>query len=295
MIPILATVRRVVRRWVELAALCILASSFQSIAHAEDREVVFGLIPALSPDVMVGRYQPLAMHLTKKIHVPVRLAGAPDYETYMNRVLEGASYDMIITGGDFYRLAEQRAGYKAIARVAGPGVQALIVGAKDDNYASFADLPQNVRVASVGELALMHRLGSKTLRENGLNFGENAMLVPTPSHNAAMLSVLSGHADIAIIAAPFFSRVEESVRDRIVILERTDLVPHHAVSVRGDMSEDVAIRLTEALLALPDTPEGQATLETVGFPGFVVPEPGIYQVMDWAADDLGALLGLEKN
>ena len=277
------------------ATFSILASIFQAPAHAEDGEIVFGLVPALSPEAMVRRYQPLAEHLSDEIGVSVRLVGAPDYPTYMNRALEGSSYDMIIAGGDFYRLAERRGVYRAIARVDGPGVQAIIVAAKSDCFNSFADLPQEVRVASVGELALMHRLGSQILRDNGIVFGENAKLVPTPTHNAAMLSVLSDQADIAIIAAPFFGRVDADVREQIDILARTALAPHHPISVGKEVPEDVVDRLTAALLALPETPEGLVALEAMSFPGFVAPEPGLYEVMDWAADEIEGLLELKSN
>lgn len=283
------------RGWAGFVTVCFLALLIQSKAKAEDNEVIFGLIPALSPEVMVQRYQPLATVLSKEIGVPVRLEGAPDYATYMKRVLEGQNYDLVITGADFYRLAERRSGYRAIARVDGQGVHAIIVAAKEDNFDTLSGLPQDLRIASVGELALMHRLGSQTLRENGIVFGENATLVPTPSHNAAMLSVLSGRADIAIIAAPFFLRVDSDIRDKISILARTGLAPHHPISVSSRTPEEIVNRLTEAVLALSKTPDGVAALEAMSFPGFVVPEPGLYDVMDWAADDLEKLLGLEDS
>ncbi len=282
-------------RALSIAALLFLAPLFQGKAQAESDEIVFGLIPALSPEVMVKRYQPLAINLSKEIGIPVRLEGAPDYETYMARVLSGSDYDMIITGGDFYRLAERRSGFRAIARVDGPGVQAIIVAAKDDDLGSLANLPQGTRVATVGELALMHRLGTQTLRENGIVFDVNATVVPTPSHNAAMLSILSDRADIAIIPTPFFSRVDDDIRDRLDILARTALAPHHPISVSPRVPQDVTKRLTEALLKLGETPEGLAALEAMSFPGFTPVEPGLYDVMDWAADDIEKLLGLEGN
>lgn len=282
-------------RTLRIAALLVVAPLFQGKAQAQGDEIVFGLIPALSPEVMVQRYQPLAALLSKKIGVPVRLEGAPDYATYMTRVLSGSDYDMIITGGDFYRLAERRSGFRAIARVDGQGVQAMIIAAKDDNFGSLADVPQGMRVATIGELALMHRLGTQTLRENGIVFDENATLVPTPSHNAAMLSVLSDRADIAIIPAPFYERVDTDIRDRIDILSRTALAPHHPISVSPQVPGDVADRLSEALLDLKETEEGLAALDAMSFPGFVAVQPGLYDVMDWAADDIERLLGPEGN
>ncbi len=282
-------------RAIRLATLLSIFPLFQATAQAEADEIVFGLIPALSPEVMVQRYHPLAEHLSKKIGIPVRLKGAPDYAAFMTRVLSGPEYDMIITGGDFYRLAERRSGFRAIARVDGPGVNAIIVAAKDDNFGSLAGVRKAVRVATIGELALMHRLGTQTLRENGIVFNENATLVPTPSHNAAMLSVLSDRADIAIIAAPFFDRVSADIRDRIDVLARTALAPHHPIAVSPQVPEEVAVRLSEALFHLKDTPEGLAALDAMSFPGFVAVEPGLYDVMDWAADDIEKLLGLEGN
>lgn len=278
-----------------LPVLGIFASLLQSPAQAEDTEIVFGLIPALSAEVMVQRYQPLALHLSNEVGVPISLAGARDYETYMHRVLEGSHFDMIITGGDFYHLAERRAGYRAIVRVDGPGVQAILIAAKGDTVASLDDLPQGLRIASVGELSLMYRLGDQLLREKGIMIGENATLVLTPSHNAAMHSLLSDRADVAIIAAPFFNRVRPDIRDRIVILGQSAFAPHHPVSISPDVPDEIAIRLTKAMLALSETPEGQSALEAMSFPGFVVPEPGLYDVMDWAADDLEGFLGLETD
>ncbi len=282
-------------RTLRIAALLVIAPLFQGKAQAQGDEIVFGLTPALSPEVMVQRYQPLAKHLSKEIGVPVRLKGAPDYATYMTRVLSGSDYDMIITGSDFYRLAERRSGFRAIARVDGPGVQAIIVAAKEDNFGSLADIPQGLRIATVGQLALMHRLGTQTLRESGIVLDENATLLQTPSHNAAMLSVLSDRADIAIIPAPFYKRVDADIRDRIDILARTALAPHHPISVSPQVPQDVAKRLAEALLDLKEAPEGLAALEAMSFPGFAPVEPGLYDVMDWAADDIEKLLGLEGN
>lgn len=277
--------------WVRFVTLCFLALTLNSKAQADDDEIVFGLIPALSSEAMVQRYQPLAELLSEEIGVPVRLEGAPDYATYMKRALRGSSYDLIITGGDFYQLADRRSGYRAIARVDGQGVQAIVVAAKEDNFNTIAELPEGLRVASIGELALMHRLGSQTLRENGIILGENATRVRTPSHNAAMLSVISDRSDIAIIAAPFFGRVDADIRDKIVILARTERVPHHPISVSPRVPEEIVNSLTKALLALPKTPEGLAALEAMNFPGFVAVEPGLYDVLDWAADDLERLLG----
>ncbi len=277
------------------AALLSLSPFLHTTAQAQDDEIVFGLIPALSPEVMVQRYQPLTEHLSKEIGVPIRLEGAPDYATYMTRVLSGSDYDLIITGGDFYRLAERRSGFRAIARVDGPGVQGLIIAAKGDNFGSLAGVPKELRIATIGELALMHRLGTQTLLENGISFDENATLVPTPSHNAAMLTVLSDRADIAIIAAPYFKRVDADIRDSIEILARTPLAPHHPIAVSPRMPEEIAERLSEALLCLRKTPEGLAALEAMSFPGFAAVEPDLYEVMDWAADDIERLLGLEGN
>ena len=105
--PDVRYLRALPRRWIWVTAFSLLASTFQLTALAADNEIMFGLVPALSPEVMVQRYQPLAKHLSDEIGVPVRLVSAPDYGTYMNRVLEGSKSDMIIAGGDSYRLAER--------------------------------------------------------------------------------------------------------------------------------------------------------------------------------------------
>ena len=141
----------------------------------------------------------------------------------------------------------------------------------------------------------MHRLGSQNLRENELDCGTNAKLVRTPTHIAAMLSVLTDQADIAIIAAPFFDRVDADVRENIGVIARTALALHHPISVGEAVPEDFADRLKAALLALPETPEGLGALEELSFPGFATPEPGLYEAMDWAADEIERLLGFKSK
>ena len=77
-------------------------------------------------------------------------------------------------------------------------------------------------------------------------------------YSQALQEVLTGRADIAAVShytvegptADLYTTQAE--RDRLKVIARTPEVPTHLVAASGDLSEAMAERLTEALLALSE-------------------------------------------
>ena len=65
--------------------------------------VVFGVIAAISPERVLSDFGPMVGAMERE-GLTVRIRGADSYETFVRRVLDGSTYDMILTGGDTVQL-----------------------------------------------------------------------------------------------------------------------------------------------------------------------------------------------
>ena len=275
--------------------LVLYGLTFTTPARAHDDDLIFGLVPALSPEHFAIRLQPLVNYLERETGRNIHLSGAPNYETFIRRLLTDRSYDFLISGADIYRIAQRRAGYRAIVRLSGPGVFAYIVTTTDSGITDAAALPAGVRVSTSGPLSFSRRLGIEKLRKLGVDTDNGIELVVTPTQNASLRALLSGLSDVAIFMSPVLNQVEPAVRERIHVLAKSDFAPSHPIYVRPDLPKDTAASLASALVKLSQHPDRTSILNPIGWPGFVLAEPSYFDGMDWAADQIELQLSLEPT
>ncbi|MBT9519859.1 MAG: PhnD/SsuA/transferrin family substrate-binding protein, partial [Dechloromonas sp.] len=90
---------------------------FSPMAAAQEKATVrpltVGLMPYLSTRMLLANYQPIAVALEQELQQPVQLVTAPDFDTYVKRVLDG-EYDVAVLAPHFARLAIRDYGYSAL-------------------------------------------------------------------------------------------------------------------------------------------------------------------------------------
>lgn len=248
-------------------------------------ELVLGLVPALSPRRFVGLFGPLADYLSAELGIPVRMEGAPSFADYLTRIVEEQRYDLTISGADLYYFAQVRAGYRAIVKLAGPGVKLVIVTRRDGGIADIGQLPGH-SVATADPLSFSTRTGRMTLREHGIDPDRDVEIVVTQNLNAAMLSMLNGLTDAAMFFEPVLLRADEETRNQIRILAESEALPPHPISVGPRISDALAFRLQQSLLAFGSKPEGEVFFREMGWPGFAAAAPEDYAAMSWVLEDM---------
>ena len=74
--------------------------------------------------------------------------------------------------------------------------------------------------------------------------------------------VLDGRTAGGAFKSGDFDELAPDVRDQLVVISETPAVPRHIALARPGMEEGLEMRITELLLGLHETPEGQAVLDT---------------------------------
>jgi len=76
---------------------CLFLSFFFLLpsALAEEKSLVFGVFPYLTPRQMVDQFAPLKEHIARELGHPVTLSTAQDYKNFIERTSAG-EYDFIL-------------------------------------------------------------------------------------------------------------------------------------------------------------------------------------------------------
>ena len=89
------------RYWSALLALCL---GWVGTPVAQQETLRVGVIPYLTPNVLIALFQPLRLQLEKDTGQPVALFTAPDVRSFARRTLK-PDFDLIITAAHQARLA----------------------------------------------------------------------------------------------------------------------------------------------------------------------------------------------
>ena len=269
-----------------VALCCSLMLAFPVLVTAEeDRNcmksapLVFGILPFISAEQLVLRFTPLVNYLSDNLQVPVRLETAPDFVEFARRTHEESHYDILFTAPHFFIRANQKAGYRLVASVDSPEMWALIVVPKQSEIQSLEDL-KGRRLATVPPLGLATLLVRKTLFEAGIDPDVDLDMVITPTHDASLLSSYHGVTDASALMQPPNAAASKKVRDSMRIIARTESTPHIPISVAPWLSEACAAEVTELLLSMGSTPEGEAVLQHNRFTGYRPGDPLVYESLN---------------
>ena len=254
-----------------ISALLLLTTPAPILADTEQKHpthLTFGFLPIVSPERLVKRFAPLTAWLSRELGIEIRMETAPDFLTFVQRTHDEHRYDILFTAPHLYYLAHNNHGYHAVARVDRPGMQAVIVAPRTRNIKSVEDL-RGRRLATTDPLALVTVLVRARLEEAGINPDKDLTPIATPSHNASLLSTHRGITDAAALILPLFLRASPDIRESMVIVAKTRMVPHMPIAIAPWIDDAMAERIGKALIALDESPEGRSLLSHLDWPGFV--------------------------
>lgn len=247
-------------RRIWLAALFLLLAV---PARAQPEPLTVGIVPYLTPNVLIGLFQPLRRHLENELGRPVELYTAPDVRSFVRRTLK-PDFDLVVTAAHFARLAQIEAGYRPLVRFSGP-LHATVIVAKDSSVRELKDL-RGRRIAVTDRALLVNISAFKALAEAGI--GEKDISpVSVNTQNTATLKVAGGDADAAIIAHFALNQVPPEQRSGIRPLFRSDALPNVTLLAKPTLAAPEIDRLRRTLLRLESTPEGARFLQQSGFQG----------------------------
>ena len=245
---------------------------FSSVARAQQKEILIGLIPEMNVFKQRERFKPLAEYLTKKTGVKVNLTILSRYgniiERFTSEKMDGAFFGSF-TGA----LAIQKLGVVPLARPMNLDRSTQYWGylfvRKDSGIKSVSDM-KGKKMAFVEKATTAgYVFPVAYFKEHGVKdvdkyFSDSFF---AGSHDAAIYAVLDRKADVGAAKHSMYDRVRKAdprVDKELVILAESAKVPSNGLCVRKGLDKNIQKKLKEALLNIDKDPEGKIVLEKFG-------------------------------
>jgi len=234
------------------------------LSAAQQAPLVVGVLPTLSPRVLLNNYQPLRVYLEQTLKRPVEMLTATDFSTFHKRTMAG-DYDIVVTAAHLGRLAQIEGGYLPLATYQSTN-RALLMTSRTAPLKTIRDL-RGHKVATLNRLALVAGQARIWLEEQGLHERIDYQLLETSSHNSAAYSVLSGESLLAIIAPAGWKQMPSSIRDGLQVFATLPAVPGIMWLANPRLAGEVP-RLKSVLLTFtPALPQGKQFFEATSHQG----------------------------
>jgi phosphonate transport system substrate-binding protein len=274
--------------WRTCCLVLLLSCGLLGSAVAQQDALRVGIIPYLTPNVLMSLFQPLRQHLEKDLGRPVELYTATDVRSFARRTLK-PDFDIVITAAHQARLAQLDGGYQPLARFTGP-LHAAVIVARNSPLQQLNDL-RGRRIAITDRSILVNIVMTKTLADLKLS-DKDFDFVTVNSQNTGIISVAQGESEAAIIAHFTLDQSPEDQRRAVRVIYRSDALPN--VMLLGSSKLDAALteRIRTSLLNLPNNPEGAAFLEKSRYQGIQKIDETFMKTLDPYLKETRKQLGL---
>lgn len=251
--------------------LAFLAACHIFPVRAQSDPLVVGVLPTLSPRVLINNYQPFRLYLEQTLKRPVQMVTATDFARFHKSTMAG-DYDVVVTAAHLGRLAQMDGGYIPMATYISTN-RALLVTSRTSPLKGIANL-RGQNIATLDRFALITAQARVWLEEQGLQEQQDYRLLEATSHNSAGYSVLSGESPLAIISPAGWKQMPANIRDNLQVYAVLPALPSLMWLASPPHAREVP-RIKAALLAFsPGFPQGKQFYEVTGYQGMreVLPE-----------------------
>lgn len=242
-------------------ALCLLALlSFRAVAN--DHPLVIGILPTLSPRVLIGNYQPYRTYLEQALQRPVEMVTAKNFTTFHQNTLAG-NYDVVVTAAHLARLAQVEGRFLPMATYQSTN-RAVLLTSKAAPLKSVTQLKGST-IATLDHSALIVSQTLLWLEDKQLQLGKDYKLLETSSHNSAAYSVLSGESALAIVSPAGLKQMPPEIQAGVQVFASLPPLPAMMWLANPRISSEVP-RLKAVLLAFsPLLGEGKQFFDKTGY------------------------------
>ena len=189
----------------------------------DKQAISFGMLPFVSTHRLIEIFLPIKEYLEQELQRPVKLVTAPNFNDYMQRLLDG-EYDLYHTPPHLAALAELEYKHRRLSRYSGSLDGSLFV-VKHGPIKSIKDL-KGKTISAPARLAVITMLGEVLLMKNGLQPGKDVSIRNTSSHGNAILSLARGKTDAAIVVSGLSEKMSKEMKAKLTVLTKTSKIPH---------------------------------------------------------------------
>lgn len=241
-------------------ALWFLALSSGGIAA--QKPLVVGILPTLSPRVLISNYQPFRIYLEQRLKRPVEMVTAKNFTAFHQNTMAG-NYDVVVTAAHLGRLAQVEGHFLPLATYQLHN-RAILLTSKANPLKSVAQLKGGT-VSTLDRSALIVSQTSLWLEEKHLHLGKDYQLLETSSHNSAAYSVLSGESTLAIVAPAGLKQMPPDIQEGLQVFATLPPIPGLMWLAHPRISAEAAQLKAVLLDFSPQLREGEQFFDKTGY------------------------------
>ena len=211
------------------------------------RPLSIGLMPYLATRTLLASYQPIALALERELEQPVQLNTAPDYDSFIKRVIDG-EYDLVLLAPHYARLVTRDYGYSPLLVHKAP--------------------IRGETIAIAERSALLVIVGAMTLSDEGIKQGSDYQFVENVSHSSALHSAVSGKTRAALISYTTLVLAAPELQKDALIWRELNTIPGQFFVAHNRIPSERQKAIKAALLAFEKTPDGQRFFEKTKHGGY---------------------------
>lgn len=239
---------------VAIMATSILLFSQTSSAKCvagEERIVVFGLTPWLSPDVTSLWLNKIEKQLRNSQCIKFKYQSASDFESYVRNGING-QYDILNAPPHIASYLMNHHQFRIVAREALEG-QAIIIKLKSTNISSLDQLNHR-KLAVPDPLAVVTLLAKEAF--NKPNHTINPDYIYYQHHNEVVHAVMAGEMDAGVIFSPIYETYKKHSDDNLQILHTFPPYIDGWVIASGKLPTQLVLDIQATLVALQSEDKG---------------------------------------
>jgi phosphonate transport system substrate-binding protein len=223
----------------------------------------FAVHPLHNPEKLIQVYQPLIDHLNQQLQgARLELEASRDYQAY--EVKFRARAPAFLLPNPWQTLQAQKVGYQVIAMAGNAeDFKGIFIVRKDSGIKHPADLKGKV-VSYPSPTALAAAIMPQYyLHAQGINVNHDIENVYVGSQESSIMNAYIGKSAAAVTWPPpwrLFQRDHPAEAAQLKLIWETPPLMNNSVMARDDVPEAVRATVRQALLALAQTPQGQAIL-----------------------------------
>ena len=229
------------------------------------RPLSIGLMPYLATRTLLASYQPIALALERELEQPVQLNTAPDYDSFIKRVIDG-EYDLVLLAPHYARLVTRDYGYSPLLVHKAP-IRGVLITGRNKPLSSTEEL-RGETIAIAERSALLVIVGAMTLSDEGIKQGSDYQFVENVSHSSALHSAVSGKTRAALISYTTLVLAAPELQKDALIWRELNTIPGQFFVAHNRIPSERQKAIKAALLAFEKTPDGQRFFEKTKHGGY---------------------------
>jgi phosphonate transport system substrate-binding protein len=247
---------------------------FSSPLYAQDKlpeSLTLGLLPYLTAGQLTQKYTPLTVYLSKKLHIPVSLEIAKNYDEHIQKVSEDKIDIAFLGGSPYIKIVEKYGKKPLLARYeihGKPTFHGVIVVAQRSEIKTLQDLIGKKVAFGDANSTLSAQVPTYMLMQAGVPLDKLAEHDHLKNHENVVYGITLGDYSAGALAEEIFTEYQKK---GIRVLATSPPISTYVFVANSHLPNSLIEQIRQALLDLKQDPQGQEVLAKIGkeITGFV--------------------------